>query len=702
MIDHEREELRLVSYSILFTKRGLEVAFPERQEMVTGCISPLNFQTWKVAEFIQGLPLTPQPPKWRAGGYPPAAGQGRVNALPPGDEKYLRVHCRLEGCYPREPLHFFEDQLKQLAGIRDALIEKQAVLLPKSMKLSGSLDPSKSGFVPRFLHFPPSFGPVSEPATIRLTGRVEVEFQPPEGDYAEFEVRYCGLGNACQFAFQGGQEYDLLRNRSFSNSSTQLPDGSSLRNGGRLNLKTGEVEGLQINAILQNSVSAQFDRINRLPSASCFLYPQPLPPGKAPDLPPEPAAGHLEFSCDERGRIVGLELHSRSTVPAGLLPHLPGFPPFCFGPGKAAFFPNPTRCSEETSEEDCPSEITHPDGFKLPDKALFYPRFDLVAQGLGEVAADAEAASGQTVEEEGAVLVAAGQGLFRVRASSQEDLDGKIEIRDLQGSGWVQLPPLPRQEESQGGWTDDEAKPFPAHPCVLNGAGASAAPSALCPGSRAILWGIDPVQSASIRVGGKKASILAQSPGRVDFLVPEIKLKGKSRSVHLEVPGAGSGQPLQVAVDLQPSAPGLYVQSNGELFDPDYLHECAALACNEDGSFNCPSQPARPGEEVTLYATGLGEAQVPEGLRVLAGPTGRQAQVLAVTPLDGQPGVDQIRIRLPEELPQPLTNNLLILLFAGKAKANPAVIAVREKAFRLDPVLTGQQGLEAFFPSDDG
>lgn len=123
------ECLKLVRYQVLFVKRGLEVAFPAREELIWENVTALQFQTWKVAEFVSGLNLEPVPPKWLEKDYPPDREQreidGRqiwvIHALPPGDEKYLRLRCQVLRTYPRERLRFAERQLAELAGIRDAI-----------------------------------------------------------------------------------------------------------------------------------------------------------------------------------------------------------------------------------------------------------------------------------------------------------------------------------------------------------------------------------------------------------------------------------------------------------------------------------------------------------------------------------------------------------------------------------------------------
>ena len=972
MTTYDRHQAQtLVTYEIVFTMRGLEVAFPERDVLLTEYMSPLNFQTWMVAEFIQRLPDTPVPPLWIARNYPPAASGGTINALPLGDEKYLLVHSRVQRRYPREALKFPERQLEELAEIRDALKVVPAVVvpdpkppkvsLPQSMRLAGALNPRDSEFGDEFSNFPPYFGDPPAPGTTELVGWVEVEFEPPEDNIAEFRLRFLSVGSFDHIAFSGGQEYDLRRNRAFP---SRLPDGAPPDCGGRLNLMTCQVEGISINATFQNSVIAQVDRLNRIPFAFPFIYPPPpispqdlgLPPSPPPVFPPGFISADIQFSLDDQGRIDGFELHSKTIAPVALFPYVPNlFPPFSFGPDKAFFFANPTRCRKGTPPQDCPSEMTHPDGVQLPLDVLFHPHLDLVVERMGEIpqespqppeclpkgiaeaalasaggrlyllgglddqgergsvfiydpatgkwregppmpvpvagaqgasigsriyllgglkkrrktpvravqvldtdslewslaeklpsaVADAAAvaaggkviliggwkrhrrkgleiaddvqifdpstgkwqvgqpaplpvAGAAAVEAGGRVLLINGQtvggkltrqtAFYRTEldqweagpeteaavwqaaagrsgdivclAGGRESVEGptvaRTQILDL---SWPEAawqpglkPPIPTASsggsvlegafhlaggrimtgadaspgaptdivqvyDPASGWAVPDSKPLFTSSGVMNGAGATAGPQELSSGSRAILSGLNLAPSptvakeptfelngVSITVEGQPSPILSISPNRIDFLIPPIDLEDGCRKAQLELRrGDTPKQAPPVPIDLLPAAPGLYIYNYWELFEPDFLDSCAALACNQDGSFNFASQPACPGDEITLYATGVGNppygaAKLRRYMKVLVGVYGKWAEILSVAPLPGQPGVHRIRARLPDELKSPFSSNVPVMLVVGKSRSNPAVISVREEATRLDPPFSCEQGLAFFFP----
>src|SRR5215510_14630490 len=58
--------LKLIRYKVLFVKRDLEYAFPEKEELVSENTDASGYTAWKIAEFIQKLRETPIPEKWRS------------------------------------------------------------------------------------------------------------------------------------------------------------------------------------------------------------------------------------------------------------------------------------------------------------------------------------------------------------------------------------------------------------------------------------------------------------------------------------------------------------------------------------------------------------------------------------------------------------------------------------------------------------
>jgi hypothetical protein len=91
----DSDDLKIVRYYIVFTKRGLEHVFPEMAELVDYATTGEAFKSTKVAEFIQNLPNIPIPQKWVWQGYPRQVSSGDmmqcVQYLPEDDLRY--VHC---------------------------------------------------------------------------------------------------------------------------------------------------------------------------------------------------------------------------------------------------------------------------------------------------------------------------------------------------------------------------------------------------------------------------------------------------------------------------------------------------------------------------------------------------------------------------------------------------------------------------------
>ena len=123
--DLHDDMLKLVRYKILFVKREYEVAFPEREDLVSENMDGSAFAAWKVAEFIQQLAkgTTDVPGKWGTK-YPSEdrdkyVSNGKLKAFPDDDKKYLRVYYEVLERYPREKFKYEEQQIRVLEEIRD-------------------------------------------------------------------------------------------------------------------------------------------------------------------------------------------------------------------------------------------------------------------------------------------------------------------------------------------------------------------------------------------------------------------------------------------------------------------------------------------------------------------------------------------------------------------------------------------------------
>jgi len=129
--DLHDDMLKLVRYKVLFVRREYEVAFPEREDLVSDNMDGSAFTAWKIAEFIQELQrgITDVPTKWVSKGYPknpappapPYQKDGKLLGLPPEDKKYLRVYYEVLERYPREKFKYEEQQIRVLEEIRNKL-----------------------------------------------------------------------------------------------------------------------------------------------------------------------------------------------------------------------------------------------------------------------------------------------------------------------------------------------------------------------------------------------------------------------------------------------------------------------------------------------------------------------------------------------------------------------------------------------------
>jgi uncharacterized protein (TIGR03437 family) len=148
------------------------------------------------------------------------------------------------------------------------------------------------------------------------------------------------------------------------------------------------------------------------------------------------------------------------------------------------------------------------------------------------------------------------------------------------------------------------------------------------------------------------AFIYFVSPAQVNFLVPSTLAPGRAE-IQLGLDGR-YGEAVQVT--LTEYSPALFQ------LDPE-----TALATRPDGSLVSAERPARPGEVVILYATGLGATrprlpagQIPIGAAwldklddfkiLIDGQIVDRANVLYAGAAPGFAGLYQINLRLPSEL----------------------------------------------------
>lgn len=163
-----------------------------------------------------------------------------------------------------------------------------------------------------------------------------------------------------------------------------------------------------------------------------------------------------------------------------------------------------------------------------------------------------------------------------------------------------------------------------------------------------------PGAGVRISIGDVPAHIYYVSPTQVNLLVPGSLTPGPAPLL-LDVDGRAG--PV-VMVELVAAAPALFLRGDSR-----------AVACRADGSLITEERPARPGDIVVLYATGLGRTrpnpkpgEIPtqaaalerlsEFSVLLNGQPVAAGQVLYAGLAPGFPGLYQVNLRLPEPAPK--------------------------------------------------
>jgi uncharacterized protein (TIGR03437 family) len=214
----------------------------------------------------------------------------------------------------------------------------------------------------------------------------------------------------------------------------------------------------------------------------------------------------------------------------------------------------------------------------------------------------------------------------------------------------------------------------------------------LAPGGIATLFGTnlagEAVQASSlplprelggvrVLVGGVAAPLFYVSPGQINFQTPFETAIGVTGVI---VERDGLPSPL-VGTTVVGNAPGIFgYQRTPQIADPVVTHA--------DGSLVSPQNPARPGETVVIYATGVGgltnapatgEPSPADPLSVSAveptvtiGSAPATVTFAGLTP--GLVGVLQINVELPD--PLPVNDPLPIVARFGATASQTVVLAI--------------------------
>jgi uncharacterized protein (TIGR03437 family) len=188
-----------------------------------------------------------------------------------------------------------------------------------------------------------------------------------------------------------------------------------------------------------------------------------------------------------------------------------------------------------------------------------------------------------------------------------------------------------------------------------------------------IVGGVLPVQldGVSVTIDGKQAAICYISPGQLNVQVPADENDGASVPVEVTTP---QGK-VSTTVILRRTAPGLFMA------DTKYV-----AAQHGDYSAVSAANPAKPGETIILYGTGLGPANpvAPTGQMLtqfpqLAGSAtaviGGKAAVVAWAGM-GAAGLWQLNVTVPPDAPN--GDALVVATLSGFSSQANAYIAIQK------------------------
>ncbi|MBK5294908.1 MAG: Ig-like domain-containing protein, partial [Acidobacteriia bacterium] len=173
-----------------------------------------------------------------------------------------------------------------------------------------------------------------------------------------------------------------------------------------------------------------------------------------------------------------------------------------------------------------------------------------------------------------------------------------------------------------------------------------------------------PGQPAVVEVGGRPAMVISESSFQVNIAAPRELAPGE----HLVRISSGYGQAEQL-VAFQAVSPALFRQASQR-----------GVVLNQDGTLNSPSNPARRGQVIVVYATGLGAVASQGELEVVQTPVagfldGNPLETLFAGFAPGFPGVYQLNLRIGAELPPGLQQSLTVR--QGGIDAEAVFIAVQ-------------------------
>ena len=149
---------------------------------------------------------------------------------------------------------------------------------------------------------------------------------------------------------------------------------------------------------------------------------------------------------------------------------------------------------------------------------------------------------------------------------------------------------------------------------------------------------------AQLLIGGAAVPAISVASTSITATVPMSMALGGAVEVQVQ---SGGGSSNKVLMPLAGASPGIFSQ-DGSGYGQAYV-------LNQDGTLNRPSDPTAPGNQITIFATGVGPVSITQGNAATQFPVsvffeGQAATNIAaaVGPVDGLPGnVYQITVTVP-------------------------------------------------------
>jgi uncharacterized protein (TIGR03437 family) len=134
---------------------------------------------------------------------------------------------------------------------------------------------------------------------------------------------------------------------------------------------------------------------------------------------------------------------------------------------------------------------------------------------------------------------------------------------------------------------------------------ASLVDGAISSGETIVVRGAGFGSDAQLTIGGTVVPAISTSSTQITAVVPSDL--GNAVDFQVQAGGAASNE---VVISVAVNSPGIF-SADGSGLGQGYI-------LNKDGTLNSPSNPAAPGDQITLYATGVGPVTFTDGYAVTA------------------------------------------------------------------------------------